>query len=173
MSENHTKHPFYIFALGVVMGVVGTFAVISFFVSQNYTRNSQIRPELEKQGFQVVHAEEVKSKEEAVSKLSIELQELKRDLTAFKARANNAEKRLTTKEIDGLSCISCPTGGTVSGIGGDNKNYSESFPGNTKICVSGYYVGGSTVFARFTKDGYPLKPNWGVKAETFKVNCKK
>lgn len=79
---------------------------------------------------------------------------------------------LHAKELIGLPCISCEIGGTVSGIGGDNENYSESFPGNTKICVSGYYSVGKIPFVKFTKEGDPLKPNWGVKAESYKVSCK-
>lgn len=75
------------------------------------------------------------------------------------------------QEFDIKPCISCSVGGTVSGKGGDNQQYSESFQGNTQICISEYYVFNDKVFVHITKDGAPIRPGWGVTIDSLRANC--
>lgn len=103
------------------------------------------------------------------SKLKNQNKTLNNELQVLENQAH--DYKLKTKQLIGLPCVKCPSGGTVSGVGGDNNNYSELFHSNSEICVSGYYPLSNFAMVRFTKDGSPLKENWGVKAETFRINC--
>ena len=57
MADDHKKHPFFIFASGVGMGVIPTFAILMYFQSQLYVRIDGIEDYLKKQGTKVVSEE--------------------------------------------------------------------------------------------------------------------
>lgn len=55
---DHTKHPFYIFGAGVVIGVIGTFSVLMFFYEKSYVHRDEINKYLKDIGKIVVEETE-------------------------------------------------------------------------------------------------------------------